>query len=269
MKELSLSRITAVALLALGAAACDDSTSAPALISEQELTTDLAAEAGEAIVSDIQLMVGNESFAGFSVTPGFNLSEPADVVVNRTRTCFDAQGNAQQQCDPNTTASVQLTVSRDGTFSRSHEGPRGTEELSGSVHQARTLTISGLAGQETSRTHNGTGTSRDTVDFTGVHDGVTLTRHVTTASDDTVSSVVFNLPHSQNPWPVSGTIVRNASGTITISVSGGANDRSETRSWQRRTSVTFPADAQGNVTVQINDKTCNLNLVTRRVTNCS
>ena len=32
--------------------------------------------------------------------------------------------------------------------------------------------------------------------------------------------------------------------------------------------VSFPADAQGNVVLQVNDKTCNLNLVTRPVSNC-
>jgi hypothetical protein len=32
--------------------------------------------------------------------------------------------------------------------------------------------------------------------------------------------------------------------------------------------VDYPADAQGNVVLHINDKTCNLNLTTHAVTNC-
>jgi hypothetical protein len=32
--------------------------------------------------------------------------------------------------------------------------------------------------------------------------------------------------------------------------------------------VDFPADAQGNVVLHVNDKTCNLNLVTHTVTGC-
>jgi len=262
-----MKRLTLAVLVA--AVACSETTG-PNIINDEELTTDLAAAAGEAIATDIQTLLGNEAFAGFAVAPAFDLfGDPADVVVNRTRTCFDAQGVAQAQCDASTTASVQLTVTRDGTFERAHQGPRGSEQASGAVHQARVLTISGLAGQETSRTHNGHGTSRDTITFTGQHGGVTLVRSVTTASDDTVSNIVFSLPHAQNPWPASGTIVRNASGTIDVSASGPDGERNESRSWARRTSVTFPADAQGNVAIQINDRTCNLNLVTRRVTACN
>ena len=269
MKRLALIRNTLAAAALLGTAACSDSTSPAALVTDDEVTADLVAAAGDAIATEVLDLVGNESFAGLSMGPGFNLFEPADVVVSRTRVCFDANGTQQAQCDPNTTASIQLTVTKNGTFSRSHQGPRGSEELDAAIHQSRSLTISGLAGQETSRTHNGNGTSRDTVVFSGTHGDVTLTRRVTTASDDTVSAIVFNLPHSQNPWPVSGTVIRNASGTIDITATGGPNgDRSESRSWDRRTQVTFPADAQGNVAIQINDKTCNLNLVTRRVTAC-
>jgi hypothetical protein len=33
--------------------------------------------------------------------------------------------------------------------------------------------------------------------------------------------------------------------------------------------VTFPADAEGNVTIQVGTLTCNLNLVTHKVTGCT
>lgn len=42
----------------------------------------------------------------------------------------------------------------------------------------------------------------------------------------------------------------------------------QTRSFNRAVPVTFPADNQGNVTLTVNDKTCQLNLVTHAVTNC-
>ncbi len=41
-----------------------------------------------------------------------------------------------------------------------------------------------------------------------------------------------------------------------------------TRDVQRRAEVTFPADAQGNVVLTVNDLACNLNLVTHAVTGC-
>ena len=148
---------------------------------------------------------------------------------------------------------------------QSHDGPRGTETMTLASHRTRQMTISGLAGQETSRTHNGFGTSRDTTTFTGTRDGETLTRIMVEASNDSVQGVVFNLPHASNPWPVSGTIVRSTAGSVDIT----AGARHENRSFTRRITVTFPADAQGNVTITINAKTCQLNLVTHAVTGCT
>jgi hypothetical protein len=58
--------------------------------------------------------------------------------------------------------------------------------------------------------------------------------------------------------------VRNA--TVNILVTRGENSASATRS--HRIEILFPADAQGNVTMNVNDKTCQLNLVTRTVSNC-
>jgi hypothetical protein len=127
------------------------------------------------------------------------------------------------------------------------------------------MVISGLAGTETSRTHNGFGASNDKTTFVGTKDGVTLTRVMTEVSNDSVQGVVFNLPHASNPWPVSGTIVRNTTGAIEVTL----GDRTESRNFTRRVTVTFPADAQGNVTITINTRTCQLNLVTHAVTGCT
>jgi hypothetical protein len=104
------------------------------------------------------------------------------------------------------------------------------------------------------------GTSDDTV--TIQREG--LTKTVAESSIDSVINVVFNLPRDTNPWPVSGSIVRRVEATITIT-----GPREETRTLSRRIEVTFPPDSQGNVTIQVGDVTCTLNLVTRRVTNCS
>ncbi len=272
MKRNSMTTAALAALIAVGAAACGDAVSPAALVSDSEVTADLVAASGDAIALDVGELILNEGFAGLpGVAPSFSLfGSPPGVTVTRSRTCFDAQGAQQAQCDPNTTASIQMAMTMDGSFSRSNTGPNGSGTFTAAVHRTRNLTISGLAGQETSRTHNGTGTSRDTTEFTGTRDQGTLTRTVREASNDTISNVVFNLPRSTNPWPVSGSMIRNSSGTIDITLTGGAaGDRSESRSFQRRVVVTFPADAQGNVTISINNKTCTLNLVTRQVANCS
>ena len=44
---------------------------------------------------------------------------------------------------------------------------------------------------------------------------------------------------------------------------------SESRDVVRTVEVDFPADAQGNVVLKVNGKTCNLNLVHHKVTACS
>jgi len=59
--------------------------------------------------------------------------------------------------------------------------------------------------------------------------------------------------------------VRNVA--VHVIVTKGA--QTDTRDVTKRIEVTFPADAQGNVQLTINATTCNLNLVTHKVTNCN
>ena len=257
-----------LAAAVLAAAACSDNTST-SLTSDAELSADLVATAGDAIAADVHELIQNELFVGAALPasqPGVNLFQtPPSWDVVRSRVCYDAQQVAQAQCDAATTASIVFTVAIDGSVERQHTGPRGTETIVIGVHRDRQLTISGLAGTETFRVHDGFGSSTDTATFSGTHEGVTHTRIVHEASNDTVEMVRFDLPRNLNPWPVSGRIIRNSSGDVDVTV----GDRHETRSFSRRIVVTFPADAQGNVTININNRTCTLNLVTRTVANCS
>ena len=75
--------------------------------------------------------------------------------------------------------------------------------------------------------------------------------------------IVLNLS-ANNPFPISGSIVRVDSLHVVATQEGETREREVV--WTIR--VSFPADAQGNVVLQVNDKTCNLNLVTRAVSNC-
>jgi hypothetical protein len=81
---------------------------------------------------------------------------------------------------------------------------------------------------------------------------------------DSIKAITFALPRSSNPYPTSGSIVRVDSVHVTIT----AADKSVTKDLVRNVQVIFPADAQGNVTLIVNAKTCSLNLVTHAVTNC-
>jgi len=264
----TLTRVLALAAVA-GLAACTDATTAlttpNALLTDAQVTNDLAVSSADVVVDDINAMIGNEAFAGLPA-PGPLPTPP--VTVSRTRTCFDQNDVQQAQCDPLTTASVLLTMSMDGNWGRTATGPRGTDSLEVAVHRARTLTISGLLGTETSRTHDGVGASHDTTHLIGVHENVTLDRVVDEASVDSVQGVVFDLPRAANPFPVAGQIVRRVTGTVTLTV----NDQTASRSIDRIVVVTFPPDGQGNVPMTItaggNTRTCQLNLVTRVVTGC-
>lgn len=243
--------------------ACAETGPSVEIVSDEQLNSDIVTAAGEAISADVIELIANESFAGLPAA-----SAPAGipgVTVTRTRTCYDTLGAAQTACDANTTASVLLTMNLDGSFSRSHTGPHGSESMSIALHRARSLTISGLAGTETSRTHDGDGTGSDTTVFSGTNDSTARSRTMTSASLDSVQAIVFALPRSTNPWPTSGVIVRRVSGKVVVV--GGPHPGE--RTFDHRITVTFPADAQGNVTITFNTTSCTLNLVTRVVANCS
>jgi len=240
------------AAAALGLAACSDTATTPSLISDAQVSADIAASSGDAIAGDIAGLITNEAFAGMPSAPVGPLPSPM-VNETRSRTCFDAQDVQQATCDAQTTAKVVLHWTLDGN--------RAGDHFTAAIHRVRDLTISGLLGTETSRTHDGVGTSNDTTTFTGAE----ITRTAAESSIDSVRAIVFNLPHATNPWPVSGSIVRRVTAHITVT----SPTRNETRDVNRRVEVTFPADAQGNVTINVNGKTCTLNLVTRAVVNCS
>jgi len=263
----TLTRVLAMAA-AVGLAACSDTTSpvsADLLLSDAQLTNDVAVSAADVAVDDINAMIGNEVFAGLAAAGP--LASPG-VTITRSRTCYDQNDQPQAQCDAQTTASILFTVSMDGNFGRTAIGPRGTDSLTVAVHRARSTTVSGLLGTETFRIHDGVGASHDTTHLVGIHQNVTLDRLVAEASVDSAQSVRFDLPRASNPFPVSGKLVRRVTGTVTLTV----NDSTATRTFDRMVVVTFPADAQANVPMTITaggtTKSCQLNLVTRRVTGC-
>ena len=259
-------RLSVLIAAAVATAGCADSTVPSSLLDDREVTADVAATSGDAIAQAVGTMIGNQMDGGMTFVAG-ERDAAHDVTHNRTRTCFDAAGAVVAGCSP--MSSVRKIATRatvDGTRSGTRTTTGGaTVTWTGAVHRVHhdTLTRTFTTAQppvETSRSHTGVSTGNDTTSFA---DG-TVSRTVTEASVDSVRAVTWNLPRSSNPWPVSGSIVRNT----TVKVVVTRDSKTETRNLTRRVQVTFPADAQGNVTLLINDKTCNLNLETRRVTNC-
>lgn len=155
------------------------------------------------------------------------------LTLTRDYAFFDANQTPQSAYDAATTASANFHVSVTGI----HPALTGAD----TVNRDRSLTVSGLAGAETSRTWNGTGTRNDH----GSRQGADATRSYLTNDNVTISNVLVNLPRSQNPWPVSGTITRHITGTATVS----RNGFSKSFSVDRTVTITFNGTQQAAVTV--------------------
>ncbi|MGH7670811.1 MAG: hypothetical protein ACRENQ_15100 [Gemmatimonadaceae bacterium] len=241
-------------LAVAGIAACSNDTApATSTVTDASLTADLAVSAGDAIATDVSDMVGNEQYstANSNVSADAGATDSSSLTRTRTRTCYDASGNVVT-CGQGLTASAVVTLQLDGFWTGN--------QFTAIVHRQRHDSISGIGAGSTARTHNGYGISQDTT---------TYTRDVTTrvaniAASDTTMDLVFNLPHANNPWPVSGQVIRNMNATFIVT-----KGATKTRTILRRAVVTFPADAEGNVPIEVGTLSCTLNLVTHKVTGCT
>lgn len=198
-------------LMALGLVAamgaCTDSTSAPDIESAL-LDTDVALVVADGVINDLA------SAAVMMNAPGSARGGMGER--NVTLTFFDADGNEQEAFDDLTTA----TIVRSSSVSR--EASR--DGWSASVEASREQTITGLEGEETSRTVNGSGTEHV---LRSLHSDDTGTRSYEMTSAVTWNDVVHGVPHSENPYPLSGSTSR----AITIVIINGPNgDETRTRS---------------------------------------
>jgi hypothetical protein len=207
----------ALALSLLVVAACSDTAGPDAL--EDSLTLDVAMIAADATIDefgDVGLLFGGGAF-------------PAP----HTATFYDADGNEQAARDPLTTASIHLLVESTHEFSRDSWSATGT--------RSRDLWITGLEGEETSRTVNGTGSSNVT---RSQHTDTDGTRTYEMSSTSVIEDVVHPVPRTDDAWPLSGTITRD----VTITVVGGP-DGDVTRS--RTVVITFNGTNLVTMTVYV------------------
>ena len=189
------------AWLALGVlvmAACSD-VSGPESPSAALLTRDVAMVAADALLEDLvdmsQLMLRG-------VLP----APPEDGTHSGTRTVtfYDALGNEQTSHDPETTASIHVVMEGTREFSRDSWTASGT--------RTRDLLITGLEGEETTRTVNGTGSGTL---IRSSHTDTDGARTYDMATTSVIENVVHPVPRTDESWPLSGTITREISVTIT------------------------------------------------------
>jgi hypothetical protein len=267
VKSAHLPTLLAAAVV-LGLAACESTTSAiPTLLTDATINADVATNSGDAVAAAVENMNANETFNALPYV-GSNSTDAAPVLEGvRSRTCYDANGAVISNCLPLSSVRkivthVEINGSRTGTSNT--EG--GTAKTwSGVAHRVSNDTLvrtfnTSQPPAEISRTHSDVTVGHDTTTFTEGN----FSRSVSEATRDSIKAVKFNLPRSSNPWPVSGSIVR----VDTVKATATLENKTESRNVVRIVQVDFPADAQGNVVLKVNDKTCNLNLTTHAVTNC-
>ena len=217
-------------------AACSDTT-APA--DDALLDADIALVAADAALEDLQMM--NTGFGGLGSAPAPLATPPREI--SRTVIFFDANGNVQEAYDPHLTASIDIVADMSGEVTR--------DTWTAEITRHRELTITGLLGDETSRTWNGNGNG--SVERSQ-HDDDGGTRSYDMTSTSVITNVVRGIPREDNPYPLSGTITRDISVTI---VNGPNGD--ETR--QRTAVITF--DGTQFATLTVNGETLQVDLAAR------
>jgi len=234
------------AILTLAGCSTDEPTAADPLVT---LDRDIALFAADATGQDIEVMRGPGGPFGLGLTahPGFfECTDVERLGMTLTRTCtfYDASGAVQAAYDPETTASVVEHAELSGTVDRG--------DWSASVSRVRDLTVTGLAGSETSLTWNGTGSGT----MSRIHqtrDGDQIEMSMT--SSETATDVVIPVPHTMNGWPLSGMITT----TVSVALAGGRLDgTTHTRD------VTTTFDGTQYATVTVNGETFTVDLANRR-----
>ncbi len=210
---MKVARIGSLALLTtIALAACNDANG-PSEEEDLALNEAVAAVAADAAIEDVKQM-----FVALGAEPALGVAydaagPPRDF--SRTVTFYDAAGTIMDGYDAELTASINIVVEASGTVER--------QGWTATVSRSRDLTVSGLAGPETSRTWNGTGSGTVTgSQHTDEHGD----RSYDMASSVVIDAVVRNLPREENPWPASGTITRTV--TITITTADGVVTRERT-----------------------------------------
>ena len=222
----------ALTLSLIALAACSDTAGLESSF-EESLTLDVAMIAADATIEgfgDLGLL-----FGGGGPPPGGD--------ATRTATFFDAAGNEQEAHDPLTTASIHLMIESTREFSR--------DSWTGTGTRSRDLWITGLEGEETTRTVNGTGSGTVT---RSQHTDADGTRTYDMSSTSVIENVVHPVPRTDDAWPLSGTITRNV--TINV-INGPEGDVTKTRT------VVITFNGTNLVTMTVGDETFEIDMSTR------
>ena len=214
--------------------ACSDATEPDEFI--DQLNFDVAMVAADGLLDDLSTI--NQWFSF-----GFGASLAPQITRSRVVEYFDGAGNLQEAYDELTTASMHIVSEMSGEFTR--------ENWSATIVRTRDIIVTGLEGEETSRTANGSGTGEVTRSR-HLDDGGT--RSYDMSGTSTIQDVVHGVPREDNPWPLSGTITREM--TVKI-VNGPDGDQTV----ERTAIVTF--NGTQFVTMTVNGESFEVDLSAR------
>lgn len=251
-------------VLALGLAACGEDSTAPQPEPGAVESLDFAALAGELSLPGLVGEHTARTAAGrgdctYNAATGWFECPPVTrdgITIVRSFALFDASGNPQSKRDALTTASVKIRTSVSGsTVPRDGNGTM-------TVDRSGELEITGLEGQETQRTHNGT--EGGTVVTQRTRSGIAVESTATTT--DETRNVVIPVPvrGSDKKWPLSGSTIHSSTTTVK------RLDTGESRTYSTRRVVTYNGTSLVPVEITRNGTTrsCTLDLQARKLT-CS
>lgn len=265
------SGILTLAILA-ALAGCSDgrSPAEPALNQlDPQVNADLIAVATDGVAEEVEIMraPGVDWRLGFFGGPGgepqfgpCNLAQKTctfardGLTISRTLTYYDASGKEMPGYDAAQTASVKIVSSVKGSVTRETEKGSWTAE----VDRSRTMTASGLQGDEQKRTWNGTGAF--TVKRTVVREQTSRSYEITGTLKVTGVEVPRRNNESKDGWPLAGTIER----TMTVNTT---NRDGQPVSFTRKIVVTFDGTQFASATITRRDgstETFQIDLAARR-----
>lgn len=238
-------RILAAVPALLFAVACSDSPSSPE--ADDQLNLDVANYVADMTSDDLYML---DLYSSMTTSSAL-LSPPrpprfADLTITRTVTFYDEGGAEQTAYDPLLTAEINFVFHMEGSHSRT--GEMGSIDVD--VNRDRDMWLSGLVGEETERLWNGTGSAAVSRSLISDEKG---DRQYDMSSSTEVDNVLVQLPRSENPWPISGTITRQVHVEIVTDEGTVVKDRT----------VVITFDGDQFVTITVNGEEFELDLARR------